>query len=273
MLNYRSVSQLSGQMKTPGDNGSSYVQGQYVENQKQREYFYFLDHHGQVFLRSNIILKCLTFGFLAFFGRHQNQEFYIVLQRYVCQCIFLNNHNIFFVVLEKKFLEFFFKKLRNNESSRYDKNFPFVSNCGLERNYLRCDDLPFVVSFLDEKNDLIQLNQINSSHWLFKFDPENLFHNPNNGRLYYLLEDKEIFKQEKLCSNDPRRLKHLDNLPCRIALVKSEISIRLMERVHSEDDNKSLKFEYKSKVYNLNNDQASKASKLITKFSRFEEQN
>lgn len=53
LINNRNVSQLSGQVKTPGDSTSNYVQGQYVENQKVREYFYFLDHHGHV----NFIIK------------------------------------------------------------------------------------------------------------------------------------------------------------------------------------------------------------------------
>lgn len=45
---------------------------------------------------------------------------------------------------EKKFLEFFFRRLRRNETGKYEAEFPFVSPCGREMNFVRCDDLPFV---------------------------------------------------------------------------------------------------------------------------------
>ncbi|CAF0718969.1 unnamed protein product [Brachionus calyciflorus] len=232
LINNRCVSQLSGQVNKP-DGQDYYVQGQYVENEKTREYFYFIDHQGQLFLDDTKI------------------------------------KNFTSCYKEKKFLEFFFRKLRNNKTDRYNKKFPFISYCGLERNYLNCDDLPFVVTLLDEANGLIQLNQINSSNWSFRFDPKNLFHNQKNGRLYYLFQGQEIVKHNEMCGNDPRRMNHLDNLPCRVALVKSEISLRLMEKV--QIDNGELKFEYKSQVYNLNNDENSKASEQVSEFSNLKE--
>lgn len=45
---------------------------------------------------------------------------------------------------EKKFLVFFFQRLRRNETGRYEDEFPFVSPCGRERNFIRCDDTPIV---------------------------------------------------------------------------------------------------------------------------------
>lgn len=181
---------------------------------------------------------------------------------------------------EQKFLQYFFQNLRLNTRDRYLKEFPYVSLSGSERNYLRCEDLPFVITQLDEKNDMIHLNQIHSAHWAFHFDPERLFHNIKNERLYYLFEDKEIIlsreKENQMEQHDPRRLKHLDKLPCRIALVKSDISIRLMKKTkiildkHNNIPNKpSYKFEYKSKLYDLNNDLNSKAYELFQKFSLY----
>lgn len=167
-------------------------------------------------------------------------------------------------------MEFFFRKLRNNSSNRYAEKFAFISYCGFERNYLRCDDLPFVITLLDEKNDLIQLNQINSSHWSFKFHPSNLFHNQENGRLYYLFEDQELIRKEFSCEHHPSRATHLDNLPCRVALVKSDISIRLMDKI-VEKSEKNFKFEYKSNIFDLNNDPNSKISSLVKKFSNFKQ--
>lgn len=50
----------------------------------------------------------------------------------------------FWIFLEKKFLAFFFKRLKKNNTERYTKDFPYLSPCGFERNYVRCDDLPIV---------------------------------------------------------------------------------------------------------------------------------
>ena len=54
--------------------------------------------------------------------------------------------NIF--IADKKFLDFFFKRVKLNTSDRYDSEFPYVSPCGRETNYVRCDDLPVVFSQL-----------------------------------------------------------------------------------------------------------------------------
>ena len=47
-------------------------------------------------------------------------------------------------ISEKKFLEFFFKRLKLNDSGSYAAAFPYLSPCGREKNYIRCDDLPVV---------------------------------------------------------------------------------------------------------------------------------
>lgn len=46
-------------------------------------------------------------------------------------------------ITEKKFLQFFFSRIQVNETDSYPE-FPFLSLCGRERNYIRCDDLPLV---------------------------------------------------------------------------------------------------------------------------------
>lgn len=51
LVNKRFASQLSGQAKPPmeiNEQEQNYTQGQVAENGKIREYFYFLDHQGQV---------------------------------------------------------------------------------------------------------------------------------------------------------------------------------------------------------------------------------
>lgn len=58
-----------------------------------------------------------------------------------------------FIFTDKKFLAFFFNRLRRNETDKYKDDFPWISLCGRERNYLRCDDVPIVYTkILEEKN-------------------------------------------------------------------------------------------------------------------------
>ena len=58
---------------------------------------------------------------------------------------------------DKKFLAFFFKRLRTNDTGRYEDDFPFISPCGREMNYIHCDDLPIVFThLLDQNGEIIQ---------------------------------------------------------------------------------------------------------------------
>lgn len=62
---------------------------------------------------------------------------------------------VFFFFTEKQFLTFFFKRLKKNDSGRYMEDFPYLSLCGKERNFIRCDDLPVVFTHVveDKKNN------------------------------------------------------------------------------------------------------------------------
>ncbi|KAG0730385.1 UPF0598 protein C8orf82 [Chionoecetes opilio] len=78
-----------------------------------REYFYYIDHQGMLFM-DDARMKNFTSCFK-----------------------------------EKKFLQFFFNRIKLNETERFPE-FPFFSPCGRERNYIRCDDLPLVFTHLVE---------------------------------------------------------------------------------------------------------------------------
>ncbi|KAG5263201.1 hypothetical protein AALO_G00283700 [Alosa alosa] len=93
------------------DAQGAYIQGQSPEP-RVREYFYYLDHQGQLFLDDTKVKNFIT--------------------------CFKDQH----------FLVFFFSRLRVNHSGRYDQLFPYVSPCGRERNFLRCDDQPVVFTHL-----------------------------------------------------------------------------------------------------------------------------
>ena len=217
------------------EDGIVYSQGQ--EHQDTKEYFYYIDHHGQLFLDDT------------------------------------KTKNFTSCYKEQKFLENFFKNLRKNTTQRFQDFFPFVSYSEDEVNFLRCEDLPFVVTHLDEHNNLVRLNQMSSAHWLFHFDPEKLYYNPKNSRLYYLFEDKEIIKSHNLAEDDPRRLKHLDKLPCKIGLIKKDLNNHLMNKTKKVTDHGgdkiSFDFEYRSKIYKLNTiGSHEKPIDLLKKFSK-----
>lgn len=97
------------------DKEAPYVQGQ-SPSRGVREYFYFIDHQGMLFLDDTKI-KNFTSCFK-----------------------------------DVKFLEFFFSRLRLNTSSRYTC-FPYLSPCGRERNYVHCDDVPLVYTAFVEGSD------------------------------------------------------------------------------------------------------------------------
>ena len=79
---------------------ADYVQGQYFDS-KTREYFYYIDHQGQLFLDDAKVKN-----FISCFQ-------------------------------DKEFLAFFFKRVKLNTTGRYEVEFPYLSPCGRERNYIR----------------------------------------------------------------------------------------------------------------------------------------
>ena len=91
-----------------------YVQGQ-SPSPGIREYFFYVDHNGMLF-QDDSKMKHWTAA-----------------------------------MKEKKLLLNFFKRLRINETERYHE-FQYISLCGKERNFVRCQDRPFVFNIV-EKDD------------------------------------------------------------------------------------------------------------------------
>ncbi|KAM9496619.1 UPF0598 protein C8orf82 homolog [Clarias gariepinus] len=127
-----------------------YTQGQSPEP-RIREYFYYLDHQGQLFLDDTKVKNFVT-------------------------CF-----------KDQQFLVFFFKHLKVNRSGRYLQRFPFLSLCGRERNFLRCDDQPIVFThLLAETEHGTQLSYCGGGTKLtFPFQPHSLFMHPDSGRVYH----------------------------------------------------------------------------------------
>uniref|UniRef100_A0A3B3DKN4 Chromosome 8 open reading frame 82 n=1 Tax=Oryzias melastigma TaxID=30732 RepID=A0A3B3DKN4_ORYME len=95
---------------------------------------------------------------------------------------------------DKQFLLFFFSRLRSNQSGRYEKDFPFLSLCGRERNFLRCDDRPVVFTHLLQSSgdprglggDQELLSFCGGAEKLaVPFRPEALYMHPASGRVYH----------------------------------------------------------------------------------------
>uniref|UniRef100_A0A1B6HNQ3 Uncharacterized protein n=1 Tax=Homalodisca liturata TaxID=320908 RepID=A0A1B6HNQ3_9HEMI len=126
----------------------SYTQGQYIDK-KTREYFYYIDHQGMLFL-DDARMKNFTSCFK-----------------------------------DKKFLAFFFKRLRENKTGRYEEEFPFISPCGREINFIKCDDRPVVFTHLTEKDGNPIFCYGHVDELFVPFQPNFIYMEPANGRVYH----------------------------------------------------------------------------------------
>ncbi|KHJ85699.1 hypothetical protein OESDEN_14567 [Oesophagostomum dentatum] len=110
-----------------------------------REYFYYISHEGMLFLDDS------------------------------------RAKNFTSAYKDIDFLNFFYKQLRYNTTDRYADSFPYLSRCGIERNYLRCDDRPIVFTDIQGDGTLLRIGQ---STRTFPFEPTSLSM-LSNGRLYH----------------------------------------------------------------------------------------
>ncbi|GMT28039.1 hypothetical protein PFISCL1PPCAC_19336, partial [Pristionchus fissidentatus] len=124
--------------------GIRYVQGASVEG--TREYFYYVSHEGRLFLDDT---------------KHKN---------------FTSSYK------DVAFLNFFYRMLKTNETGKWNE-FPFMSRCGVERNFLRCDDRPLVFTRLTMNGSEGRL-KLGESSIEIPFEPSSLSVG-SNGRLYH----------------------------------------------------------------------------------------
>ena len=177
----------------------SYVQGQ-SPSANVREYFYYIDHQGQLFLHDTKLKNFIT-------------------------CF-----------KEKKFLTFFFRRLKMNDTGRYEE-FPYISPCGKELNYLQCDDRPIVyTSITNNSDDTQQLLTINGTEKLtYPFQPEKICMFPDSGRIYHPTEEKYGG----------------------VGLIKSSLGIELSPCFEFRDRDNEYEppshFNWKGKTYTLDN--------------------
>lgn len=92
---------------------------------------------------------------------------------------------------EIDFIVFFFKRLRRNTISRYNEHFPWLSLCGRERNYVRCDDYPVVFThIIEDESGLLFCHNHAGSKLTVPFQPNKLWMNVENGRVYHPASEK-----------------------------------------------------------------------------------
>ena len=161
-----------------------------------------------------------------------------MLQRSLFYFILSEEKETFFIKnLDPKFLHFFFARLRANtfDDRPYCSTFPYVSLCGRERNFIRCEDVPFVLTrFLDDQ-DTFECCHIPSTMFSIPFEPEKLYIKPDTGRIFHPLSEK---------------------FHTGMALIKDAIAERLSTHLVYEDkaDGVPISIEWKGKMYNLKKD-------------------
>lgn len=118
----------------------------------QREYFYFLDSKGQIFLE-----ECLHRNFVT-------------------------------SLKDVAFLNFFFRQLQPNFTGERT-NYPLVSPCGKELNFVKIDDSLACSVFSTMVNDSGELFlQMGGSTVREKFEPRHLAVDVASGRFYHLIQ-------------------------------------------------------------------------------------
>lgn len=108
--------------------------------------------------------------------------------------LFLHNSkykNIATAYRDSSFLKTFYKSLRINNTGYYTAEFPYVSPCGKEINYVYHDDANAVITFTDyDKKDNTLL--YGGNQFAIAFDPRSLVYNLSNGRLYHNFTTKYL---------------------------------------------------------------------------------
>ena len=141
-----------------------------------------------------------------------------------------------YFLTEKKFLQFFFRRLKPYDAGRYSRNFPYVSLCGRELNFVRCDDLPIVYTHVIDTPDGEHLTYAHAGNLLtVPFQPQGLCMLPESGRVYH----------------------PAPSLPAGVGLVKSSLAIELSQTFEFEDggdEGMPTHFTWRGKRWELNND-------------------
>lgn len=208
----------------------NYTQGQNDPNKpKIREYFYFIDHNGMLFLDDSR-MKNFTSCFK-----------------------------------EKVFLNFFFKNIKNNSTGRYQDEFPYVSLCGIERNFIRCDDVPIVFTHIvpntSDSSSASSQQPFNLviafSDLLYPFIPEALYMRPES-----ISEAKDEEDEEGGILKHGGRIYHpADERFGGYGLIRSTLAQEIGNFFVLDEKRLPVAFKWKGEAYKLNNQLAKQLCK------------
>lgn len=142
-----------------------------------------------------------------------------------------------------------------NNTGKYEKEFPFYSPCGRERNFVRCDDLPIVFTHLieckNEENEIIDyLSYAHTGDLLkVKFQPDKICMHPVSGRVYH--PGPEVTGG--------------------VGLVKSYLAIQLSQNFVYKNENTEQvpeMFIWRDKKYSLDNEILKKLENIYTRVTQ-----
>ena len=113
---------------------------------------------------------------------------------FILPTVYLNLHCITYLIPEKQFLEFFFKRIKVNDTGKYAEEFPYVSPCGREKNYIRVDDQAIVYTHVipaANEGNPDQLSYGGAGELLtVPLEPEKVCMLPWTGRIYHPATEK-----------------------------------------------------------------------------------
>ena len=161
----------------------------YEEEGKRRNYFYYIDLQGRLFLEDTV------------------------------------PKNIATSLKSDKFLNFFFRQLKDNNTNKFGE-YPYFSPCGNESNLVKCADTPIVFSDLvkDEKRGGIHM--LTWGHSLsIPFQADKLRISLETGRLYHPFPTKNA-----------KKFNRADGM---YGLLKSHLTISISDRIVVSNSNGS----------------------------------
>lgn len=148
------------------------------------------------------------------------------------EILYLLSVFFFFLESEIKFLAFFFRQLRINDTNRFQGEFPYVSPCGREKNYVRCDDVPIVFTGLEKvRGELVLAYNYCGTELALPFQPHKLYMSRSSGRIYH---------------PGPERLHG-------VGLIKSQMAIDFSHGFQFDEVGIPIHFTFNSTTYRLDN--------------------
>lgn len=140
-------------------------------------------------------------------------------------------------VPDRPFLDFFFKRVEANTTGRHTAEFPYISRCGRELNFLRCDDTPLVFHALLPQSSLLTPDNHNLDIYIQEQDRQvnNIPYtshekgctDPEPWDLVYAGSLRRRFKPGALCMTETGRLYHPGPKEDQLFLVASPLAIKL----------------------------------------------